>query len=197
MRVPLRILALATLPLLLSASLARALVIHEYHVPSVTPTIQAAVALADVDGSDLSIIDLDASPITTFGEILIGNAYKSGHRLLVRPDPTIATLPRVRVVSIDPSSSVFHLNGAGYVTVEDLDIFRDITNAHHLVEIETGTQVLFQRCRIGSIYETPSGAHGWANVWIQFYPVHVMLRNCVMFSRVAGKIGRASCRERV
>ncbi|HTK32264.1 MAG TPA: right-handed parallel beta-helix repeat-containing protein [Candidatus Saccharimonadaceae bacterium] len=186
MRVPLRILALVALSSLLGASLARALVIKEYHVPSVTPTIQAAVALADVDGSDLSIIDLDASPITTFGEVLIGNAYKSGHRLLVRPDPTIATLPRVRVVSIDPGSSVFHLNGAGYVTVEDLDIFRDITNAHHLVEIETGTQVLFQRCRIGSIYATPSGTSGWANVWIQFYPVHVMLRNCVMFSRVAG-----------
>jgi hypothetical protein len=89
-----------------------------------------------------------------------------------------------------PGSPIIRMTGiGGNVTLQDLDLIRDITNASNLVEIMFYSDSILDRCRIGSNWSTP-GATGYSNVYIA-YPTGIVIRNCVCFSRTPGNFDTA------
>src|SRR5262249_54242116 len=144
------------------ASGARAVTI-DYFVPSMaTPTIQSAVdeAAKPMNTAALSRIFLIQSPVHTT-EVLIGPPFTNARRILIRPD---AVLARATVVGDAVTQDIFHFTSGGQnggATLQDLDIVREVTNNHHLIELDYGfTDLLVERCRIGSTDSSPSGTTG-------------------------------------
>jgi hypothetical protein len=160
----------------------------DFFVPSgPTPTIQDAVDDAALNVDPENTIHLGASPI--FENVTIGVEFNSGHRLTIRPDAA-AGFKRSSVVAAAQNLPVFFLSGAigsdnGYVTIQDLDILRTGSgNANHLVQVVGMRNVTIERCRIGLNWTT-SALTASSNLQIQ-YPIEVLVRNCILFSRTAG-----------
>ena len=164
----------------------------DYFVPSISdPTIQVAVGHAALDGDALCRIFITQSPVHSASEILIGPSFTETHRLLIRPD---ATLGRATIVGDNASAPIVEFNGggqAGFATFEDLDLVRDVTNNHHLIQLTYSfTNIVFDRCRIGSVDTGfPGGDPGWNAVEMD-NPVRVMFRNCILFSYQPGTFER-------
>src|SRR5262245_52470111 len=133
-------------------------------VPGNQPTLQAAVAVVAASLDVDNVITISASPINTGVTVSLGAAFSAARRLVIRP---AANLQRASVVNTNPSVAIFDMASAGYVTLEDLDILRNITNAHHLVQINVCESIVIQRCRIGSNWVS-GGTSGWANVSITY-----------------------------
>ncbi len=155
-------------------------------VPGTHATLQLAVAAAALSVDVDNEITISVSPVTTSENVAIGNAFGAGRRLVIRP---AAGLDRATIVSNAPTVTVLSITNAGHVTLQDLDILRNVTNVNHLVTILTGESVTIERCRIGTNAPTP-GLPGYSNVFIN-YPTNVMLRNNILFARQPGLFDRA------
>ena len=153
-------------------------------VPSAaTPTLQAAVAAAALSPDASNVIQLVQSPIYTSSRVLIGADFGPTRRLVVRPLPGLP-YGRAVIASQNGSQPIFDLSLAGSVTLQDLDLLRYSTNNADLVTMSHPTDVLLERCRIGSAWSSV-GSAGHANVAMS-YPVRVTVRNCILFSALYG-----------
>jgi hypothetical protein len=167
--------------LLCCSSLASA---GDYYVPTEDyPTLDVAVLAAAGSADAVNTIYIRESPIYVTATISLDSDFNCGHTLVIRPDPGIPTLRRATIASMG-FSYIFNLIGSACVTFQDLDIVRHITNAWDLVQLTGGSDILFQRCRIGIDHLSP-GAPGHAYMIIQ-YPTDIVIRNCIFFSAVPG-----------
>lgn len=156
-----------------------------YTVPSdPTPTVQAAVAAAAGNNDPENVIQLAQSPHFTSARVLIGVEFNSKHRLLIRPVPGLGPHGRAIVASQNGSQPIFDLAGCGSVTIQDLEILRYATNNADLVAMDHPTDVVLERCRIGSVWSSVGSALK-SNISVG-YPVNVTVRNCILFSAVYG-----------
>ncbi len=181
----------ALLPALFSALLSlRSLpaVAADFFVPTLaTPTIQDAVDDAAGNEDPENAIYLRVSPI--FENVSIGGEFNADHRLTILPDGGVG-LKRASVVAAVQNIPVFSIAGAafgdnGYVTLQDLDVLRTGSgNNSHLILVTGMRNVTIERCRIGLNWTT-SAPTSFSNLHIQ-YPTEVNVRNCILFSRVAG-----------
>ncbi len=163
---------------LLFPAIARAVTID---VPADQPTVQAAVAAAALSPDVNNTITISVSPFSTFNAIDIGAAFSATRRLTIRP---AANLVRATIVNQAPSVPIISMISAGYVTLQDLDILRNVTNNNDIVYMMLCDHITVERCRIGSnIPQT--GTAGWANVRM-FYPTEIILRNNILFARSTG-----------
>lgn len=152
-----------------------------YDVPNTHPTLQDAISDAALSPDVNNVITISASPVLTNTTISIGAQFGPTRQLVIRP---AANLTRASVVNENPVVLIFQLISAEYVTIEDLDILRNVTNGQSLVWIELCEEVLIQRCRIGSNWSA-TGTAGWSNVVIQ-YPYNITLRNNIVFANATG-----------
>ena len=153
----------------------------DFDVPITHLTMQAAVAAAAVSPDIDNTITISASPVLTNVSIDIGAAFNPARRLVIRPT---AALGRASIVNANPSVTIMSLTNAGNVTIQDLDILRNITNNNHVVSMLQCEEIVIERCRIGSNWTTP-GTANWANVRI-LYPTAILLRNNILFARSPG-----------
>src|SRR5262249_15601155 len=169
-------------------------VTKDYLVPSIQyPTVQDAVndAAANINTANLHRVFLTQSPIHAASEIVIGAPFDFTHRLLIRP---FSTLGRATIIGDNAGQAIIRFAGGGQsggATFQDLDLVREITNDHHLIEIVYAfIDVTFERCRIGSIDTGfPGGNPGW-NVVEMDNPVNVLFRNCILFALQPGTFER-------
>ena len=160
-----------------------------YYVPSIaTPTLQSAVSSAAASAEDEHVVFISETLVTT-GPVIItfdGDATCS-RSLTVRPSPE---LERATIVSTGAGSDdeIIKFVMASCVTLEDLDLLRAITNNENLVYVDTSSDILIQRCRIGSIWSAP-GSEGWSNLKLN-YPTRVVVRNCIFFALAPGTFDR-------
>jgi len=152
-----------------------------FDVPGTHATLQLAVAAAAVSGDVDNTITLSASPLSTTTTVAIGAAFGPARHLLIKPAPALL---RASLVNTVPGVTIVSLASAGNVTIQDLDILRNITNNEDIVTIDVCDDIVIERCRIGSNWSTPGGA-GWACVRLT-YPTNVLLRNNICFARVPG-----------
>ncbi len=184
MQCPVRILA----GLLVTSLLAPKSFAADYDVPAAFATIQAAVAAAVAAGAAESYVNITDPVVFTNAEVFIGDDFDALHHLTFRPHPD-APFDRATISSQNGSQPIFHLEGAGYVTFQDLDIVRSTTNANHLILMAyaagTGNaNNVIERCRIGSNWSTP-GSAGWVYLRV-VKPFGVIVRNSIFFSYVPG-----------
>ncbi|HEX7878700.1 MAG TPA: hypothetical protein VF720_04790, partial [Candidatus Eisenbacteria bacterium] len=152
-----------------------------FDVPGTHVTLQLAVAAAAVSADVDNVITISASPVSTTTTVDIGAAFGPARHLLIRPAPA---LPRASLVNTAPSVPILALASAANVTIQDLDILRNITNNEDVVSIDVCDDIVIERCRIGSNWTTP-GTAGWACVRMT-YPTRVLLRNNICFARSPG-----------
>ncbi|NOT35264.1 MAG: hypothetical protein HOP12_14060 [Candidatus Eisenbacteria bacterium] len=152
-----------------------------FDVPVTHATLQAAVAAAAISADLDNVITISASPVSTNNTVSIGAAFSGARRLTIRP---AANLPRASVVNANPTVPIVDMTSAGFVTLQDLDILRNITNGDHLVVMNTCEEILIERCRIGSNWVT-TGTPGWSNVFIT-YPTGIVMRNNLLFANTPG-----------
>lgn len=152
-----------------------------FDVPDDHATLQLAVAAAALSGDVNNTITISNSPVLTSSTINIGADFGPSRRLVIKP---AANLDRASIVNDNPTVVIITMSLASYVTLQDLDILRNITNGQDLVDISTCTETLIQRCRIGSHWPT-TGTTGWSNIVIR-YPTDVTLRNNVIFANATG-----------
>lgn len=150
-------------------------------VPGTHPTLQAAVAAAAVSPDLDNTISISVSPVSTTLSVDIGAAFGPARRLTIRPGGTLA---RASVINTNPTVPIFNLSSAANVTLQDLDILRNVTNGHHLIVLTACEDVVIERCRIGSNWPV-TGTAGWANVYLT-YPTDITLRNNILFARTPG-----------
>ncbi|MDZ4803239.1 MAG: hypothetical protein SGI90_00070 [Candidatus Eisenbacteria bacterium] len=172
--------AIVLMVVVVSSSLQTAQAV-DFDIPGTHPTMQAAVAAAAVSPDINNTITISVSPVQTNASIDIGAAFSPARRLVIRPG---AALTRASIVNSTPGVTVVSLLSAANVTIQDLDILRNITNNNHIVSINQCEEILIERCRIGSNWTTP-GTPSWANVRI-LYPTAILLRNNILFARSAG-----------
>jgi hypothetical protein len=165
-------------PLLFAGAEARA---ADFDVPGTHATLQLAVAAAAASPDVDNTITLSVSPLTTGASVDIGAAFGPTRHLLIRPAPA---LPRASLVNTTPGVTIVSLASAANVTIQDLDILRNITNNEDIVTIDVCEDIVLERCRIGSNWST-GGTPGWACVRLT-YPTNVLLRNNICFARVPG-----------
>ena len=139
-------------------------------VPGTHATLQAAVAAAAISIDVDNVITLSASPLVSAQTVSLGAAFGPARRLVIRPADG---LTRASIVCNAPGVVIIAMAGAGNVTLQSLDILRNVTNGQHLVTISSCSDVTIERCRIGSNSPT-TGTAGWANVWMA-YPTQVLL----------------------
>jgi hypothetical protein len=152
-----------------------------FDVPGTHPTLQAAVAAAAISVDVDNVITITGSPVLTSSTISLGNAFDASRRLVIKP---AAILPRASVVNDNPVVPIFDINSAGFVTLQDLDILRNVTNGDHIVVVDFAEEIVIERCRIGSNWPA-TGTPGWANVSIS-YPTEIVLRNNILFANAVG-----------
>lgn len=151
-------------------------------------TLQDAVDDAAASPDQYNYLDLGSAPIATGAEVVIGADFSAARQLVIRPDPQLAGVARAAVVSSGGTEPIFRITHATDVTLQDLDILRNSTNAAHLVVLDTIERVTVERCRIGSTWST-TGSAGMNNVHI-LYPTDVVIRNCLLFSRQPGNFAK-------
>lgn len=149
-----------------------------YRIPDEYNTLHEAVDAAAVSDDRRNTIEIHESPIVTSSVVELPVAFNADRQLTIRPSPR---LRRAIITNNDHSSSgqsIFAAAGTGYVTFQDLDIVRNITNRHHLVELSGCHSITIERCRIGSIFQ---GSPGWSNLHIA-RPTDVIVRNSIFFA---------------
>jgi hypothetical protein len=157
----------------------------EFIVPSADyPTLQEAVDAAVDSADQINLIHLSDSPVFTHAEVFIGDEFNEGHRLLIRPNPAMPDLKRATIASRNGSQPIFRLGRSASVRFADLDIVRFSTNNENLMVLDDCADILIERCRVGSIWNSV-GSEGWSNL-IMSYPENVIVRNCIFFSYLPG-----------
>lgn len=96
-------------------------------VPNRAPDIPTAIAtLANGDNQDAdNYVWLTQSPLYTSQTILISNAFSPGKRLTICPKPGVLT--RAAIIKQDVNAQILFVSGAGGVTLQALDLLKDIT----------------------------------------------------------------------
>ena len=167
--------------LLLSLATVRPAAALDYVVPSgAYPTLQSAVTSAATSAVPDNVILIAASSITLSAKIELDFHFNPGHRLVIKPDPTLA---RAQILSNDLSGNpIFDLTtNCGGVTFQDVDIVRVITNNGTLIHTNQTELIDFERCRIGSSGAPNTPGLSYMNI---VYPGDggVTIRNCIFFS---------------
>lgn len=164
----------------------------DYDVPDVFPTLQDAVAAASGSGDQLNAILINDPVVFTSAVVSIDDSFGWARQLVIRPDPG-AGLDRATIASVNGSARIFTLVDAAYVTFQDLDIVRNTTNNNDLILLDYAGNgnhhIVFERCRIGSIWTTP-GSEGWRCLVIQ-KPTEIVVRSCIFFAYAPGTFDRA------
>ncbi len=160
----------------------------DYDVPAAFASIQAAVAAAVAGGAAESYINITEPVVFTNAEVLVGADFDALQTLTFRPHPD-AAFDRATISSQNGSQPIFHLEGASYVTFQDLDIVRSTTNGNNLIVMAYAGGIgnennVIERCRIGSNWSTP-GSAGWVYLRV-VKPFGVVVRNSIFFSHVHG-----------
>ncbi|MFN0149971.1 MAG: hypothetical protein ACKVU1_04555 [bacterium] len=159
----------------------------EYDVPGGFATLQLAVNAAAGSGDVENFINVGAAVHLTAGDVILPVAFDVTRHLTIRPDPD-AAFTRAVIACSNGFVPIFRFQGAGYVTIQDLDLVRNATNANDLIQMMypgTGNDyITIERCRIGSIWTT-SGSPGWSYVRI-WQPKQIILRNNIFFAYTAG-----------
>jgi hypothetical protein len=143
-------------------------------------TLHEAVHEAAASQDAENFIDIGDAVVHTAAAVDLGNEFDAARKLTIRPDPTISGLKRAAIVSGNPSVPIVTA-GAGHVTMQDLDILRNITNNNDLVVLSSCDNFTIERCRIGSIWPS-TGTAGWANLRISS-PTNIIVRNSIFFAR--------------
>ncbi len=161
----------------------------EFDVPSVDyPTLQSAIDAAALAANGAHFINLRADRLDTGAEVLIGGDFSQDKPLTIRPAPGIG-LRRAIIASHNGSQPIMRLQETGYVTLQDLDLIRHATNNEDLMELVVCTNVVVERCRLGSDWMTV-GSRNRRNLVIE-NPVRVIVRNCIFFSYQANNFEQA------
>lgn len=178
------------LGLLLLLILAGPVPAAQFKVPDEFLTIQEAVdaAMAPANPDVDNFLDLGSAVFLIHEPIRIGPGFSQNRKLTLRPDPANPALRRVTVASDVSNQHLLELDHAGYVTIEDLDLIRHITNNQDLIWVDWCSQVTFHRCRMGSDWPV-AGAADWS-VMVLNYPQQVIVRNCTFFARATGTFDR-------
>ncbi|MCI0533612.1 MAG: LamG domain-containing protein [Verrucomicrobiales bacterium] len=156
------------------------------HYESLQEAVDAAADAANLDAENS--IHIREPVLFTRARIRIGAEFGEAKQLLIRPDPSVPDLPRVTIVSQNGLQEIMLLDGASHVTVQNLDLVRHTTNVENLMEILNGTEIVVERCRVGSDWPTASLGE-WSNLVIGS-PRQVVVRNCVFFARLPGNLSR-------
>lgn len=159
----------------------------EFDVPGAFATLQDAVDAAALSADVQNYVNVGVPVHLTAGDVTLSLAFDVTRQLTIRPDPD-AGLSHAMIACANNFVPIFRFQGAGHVTIQDLDIVRNATNACDLIQmIYPGTgndYITIERCRIGSIWTT-SGSPGWSYVRI-WQPKEIVLRNNIFFAYVAG-----------
>ena len=176
---------------LLTASAPRPGFPLEYFVPSIpNPDLQSAIDDASVSVDAENTIWITSSPLFTNGTADINALFFPDRHLTIRPDPALG---RASIASTNGHALIFNIHGAGYVTLQDLDIVRSATNATDLIHIlydaaTNPNHITIERCRIGSVWNS-IGVAGTSCLWIA-EPAEVVVRNCIFFAYLPGTFDR-------
>lgn len=150
-------------------------------VPSIPfPTLQDAVDEAAGNGDALNTIYLNGVISLSATVHLLGADFGADRMLIFRPVPSQSR------ATIEMSSSfdiAFVLNLCHNITFRDLDILRTGTNGTDLIFMDLAENIIFERCRMGSV--SSPGALG-TNVMSVAYPKEIVVRNCIFFSAIPG-----------
>jgi hypothetical protein len=173
------------LVLLVALAAARPVTAGVYTVPGTHATLQAAINSALVSGDADNAIYVTA-PRVSIGATLVftdnnNHQFGTNHRLTVAPASTLA---RATIEVLNPATPAIALNAGGYVTFQDLDILRNISNAADLISIDHFVWGVFDRCRLGSVWNSP-GDPGKSIMRI-VYPNPIMVRDCMLFAAAPG-----------
>jgi hypothetical protein len=168
----------AVVLLLLAPLPARALIIE---VPNQQADLQKAIDAASKSVDPDNYVYLTQTPFYWNATISISDPNLNGsHHLTIRPKPGIPTLPRVEIINQDPNSWLLSASSVTGVTIQDLDLLRDVTNLSDLVSLSMCTSLTVERCRLGYVNVSLGGSH--LEMVTIVYPTHVVIRNCMFFS---------------
>ena len=156
------------------------------HYATIQEAVDAAADPANLDADNF--VSIQWPLVSTVAAIVVGDDFNEDRRLVIRPDPAQPGLRRVTVAALHGFAPILLLTTAGSATVQDLDLIRHVTNFEDLVRLDRCTNVVIQRCRIGSDWST-AGLASAANLRI-IQPKHNAIRNCLCFSAVAGHFER-------
>ena len=145
---------------------------------SLEKAIDDAAGSAAVD----NFINLDRISIGVTDAIIIDAGFGPDRRLTMRPRPGLASRAQIR--SINGAVSILRLENVGYVTLQDLDLLRATYNRADILDLIEVTNVVVERCRIGSI-SSSGGQAGPVNIYIE-NPVRVVVRNTICFAYQPG-----------
>lgn len=151
-------------------------------VPDDFETIQEAVDAAAVSADVENFIDLARRRIVTRERIVLEDDFDEDRTLTIRPlqHPTRG-LDRAAIISVDIAAEPIIVGSlAGHVTLQDLDIVRNVTNRQHLVRLGVCHDFSIERCRIGSIWPGPGAEH--CHVLNIDRPKDVLVRNGIFFA---------------
>lgn len=147
-----------------------------YKVPDEYETLQEAVEAAAESAHVINAIEIGESPIFTSSLVLLPRDFGADRQLVIRP---VRGLPRALIANDDPvDQPILAAEGAGHVTLQDLDILRNITNRSDLVILSGCYSMIIERCRIGAIFH---GTSGWSNLSMS-RPTDNIVRNCIFFA---------------
>lgn len=161
----------------------------EFDVPGDFPTIQLAVAAVEAEAEDADAehyINLTAPIVPTTAEVVLDEDLGPTRRLTIRPGPD---LDRATVLSLNGTQPIFRFSDADNVTIQDLDIVRNTTNAADLIVMTYGgfagnIDNTLERCRVGSTWTVPGAANC---VYVRIIkPTRTMIRNCMFFALAPG-----------
>ena len=110
----------------------------DFDVPGAFPTIQAAVVAVEAEAEDADeehYINITAPVVATTAEVVLDEDLGPTRRLTIRPGPG---LDRATVLSLNGTQPIFRFSDADNVTIQDLDIVRNTTNAADLIVMTYG-----------------------------------------------------------
>jgi hypothetical protein len=151
-------------------------------------SLAQAIADAAASGDAENFINFDRASVNVTDAVVINGGFGPGHRLTIRPRPGLSTRPRTQIRSINSAAPIVTLQYVSHVTLQDLDLLRTTYNRSNLLQMESVTNVVVERCRVGSV-SSSGGLAGAANIAI-YRPVRVVVRNTICFAYTPGTFDR-------
>ena len=145
---------------------------------SLKKAIDDAAGSADVE----NFINLDRISINLTDTVVIDTGFGPERRLTIRPRPGLSSRAQLR--SINAAATIVSINDVGYITLQDLDLLRATYNRASLLALDSVTNVVVERCRVGSV-STSGGQAGHANIYLH-NPVRTVVRNTICFAHLPG-----------
>jgi len=170
----------AVLAALLVLALGQGAGAGEYHVPAPYATLQAALDAAAAGGDALETVLLDAD-VDLDAAAVIPQGFGAAHALVVRPG---AGRDRARLRMLSGIEPAIVASAASHVTLQDLDVVRHAFNEEFLVVYENCSEMVIERCRIGSDWPE-AGIPNCSTVYWSF-PLNGTIRNTIVFAAAPG-----------